>query len=867
MVLTVYSFLFLVTALISLITAYLAWKRRGVLGAKELSLLMIFVTFWSLMVFLEAIASTVENKVLLSKISYIAVVSVPVLYLIFVQRFTGIKPYNGFRKIVPLFILPVVVLILAWTNESHHLVWTGFSDIHPDSKLILYHHGIGFYIGYLFYSYFLLVLATFSLIKFILSHGKTFRTQGWILLLGTICPWVASAFYLLGINITEGFDLTPGSLCISGLLFIFAILNLQFLDLVPIAREALLENLQEGILVLDNRNRVQDINVAAKALLGIQGEVLLGMDISQIGITIPYLLDALLAKDTNATFEADLGYCLKTYTINDIKLKTKPESHLIVIRDISELIDKQKAIQKSGEEYRSLYKLFRLMADNMPDMLWAKDLDKKFIFVNKAICSTYLKADDTEEPIGKTKELFLKREMDKYPGNPDWHNIGRYSANSDDIILETGKPGVFDEFGNMDGKFCFLDVRKSPIVDENGKMVGIVGSARDVTLQKKSEVELIAAKERAEESDRLKSAFLANMSHEIRTPMNSILGFLSLMQETGASPSEQLEYFNVVKKGGERLMKTINDIIDISRIDSGQMQLNYSDTNVDEMNHIVLSLFQQEAQSKNLELIFLGMEPTENLLIQSDRNKFFAVLSNLIKNAIKYTKKGTISFGCTYDEDYLRYYVKDTGIGIPKGRHKDIFERFVQVDGSNTRDFEGSGLGLSLCKAYLEMMGGSIWLESVEGDGSTFFFQIPLKPNAKEDDLKGLDEIKTSGSRERCLNILIVEDDPGSYQYLSLILKRVNHQVSHTYTGFEAIELCRQRNKYDLILMDVKLPGIDGYETTRRIREFDSDIQIIAVSAFAFTEDHQRALKAGCNDYITKPVNKDVLLNRIDKLI
>jgi CheY-like chemotaxis protein len=398
-------------------------------------------------------------------------------------------------------------------------------------------------------------------------------------------------------------------------------------------------------------------------------------------------------------------------------------------------------------------------------------------------------------------------------------------------------------------------------------MVGIVGSARDMTLQKKSEAELIAAKERAEESDRLKSAFLANMSHEIRTPMNSILGFISLMQETGASPSEQLEYFNVVKKGGERLMKTINDIIDISRIDSGQMQLNYSETSVEELNNIALSLFQQEAQAKNLELNFMGMEPAENLLIQSDRNKFFAVLSNLIKNAIKYTKKGTVSFGCTYDEDYLRYYVKDTGIGIPKGRHKDIFERFVQVDGSNTRDFEGSGLGLSLCKAYLEMMGGSIWLESEEGDGSTFFFQIPLKTNTKEDDLKGLDELKTSTYRKRCLNILIVEDDPGSYEYLSLILKRANHQVSHTYTGFEAIELCRQRNQYDLILMDVKLPGIDGYETTHRIREFDSDIQIIAVSAFAFTEDHQRALKAGCNDYITKPVNKDILLNRLDKLI
>lgn len=867
MSLTIYSLLFLASALVAALTGVLAWMRRQSLGAKELIYLMIFAFYWSVTVFMEAVVTTLDEKILWSKISYIAVVSTPVLYLIFVYRFVGKKQLVGFRKILPFFVLPMLILLLAWTNESHHLIWTGFSSIDPATNLIQYHHGLGFLIGYMSYSYVLMSWATYLMAQFIFKHQKAFRSQGWIILIASICPWVASIFYMLNMNIAEGLDLTPGSISLSGLLFIFAILKARLLDLVPIAREALVENLDEGILVLDDRNRIQDINEAAKMQLGIEQEHFMGDDIRMVKLREKALLQALISSDSIKLFEVSDRGLYKAYKIDKILLKTKRKSRLLVIRDITESIEKQKEIQQSEERYRSMSHLFRLMADNMPDMLWAKDLDKKYLFANKVLCNELLKASDTNEPIGKTMEYFLAREQAKKPDDPHWFNFGRNSRNTDDFIMDTGQTGVFDEFGTIDGRFWYMDVRKSPIRDENGKMIGIVGSARDVTQQKKTESELITAKERAEESDRLKSSFLANMSHEIRTPMNGILGFISLMQEPGVTPDEQQAYYEAVKTGGDRLLNTINDIIELSRIDSGEMLINNIDTNVSEMLLMLHSTFAQEARSKGLQFINKESEPLEQVMIYCDRSKLYGIMSNLIKNAIKYTKKGSIEMGFMTESDRIRFYVKDTGIGIPKNRQKDIFDRFVQVDGSRTRVYEGSGVGLSLSKAYVEMMGGSIWVDSGDEEGSTFFFELPVHPVKKVVPENEEIDLKPLSDSEPGLRILIVEDDPNSFEYLSLILQRSNHRVFHTYTGFEAVELCRQHNKFDVILMDVKLPGIDGYETTRRIRDLGFDHPIIAVSAFAFSEDQQRAIMAGCNDYITKPVNKDSLLSKLDQYV
>lgn len=728
MVFTIYSLMFLATALVAGVGAMLALGRRTSKGAKDLGILLLSAMFWSFVVFLEASATTLESKLLFTKISYIAVVSTPLLYLLFVYRFVGLNRLDSFRKIVHLTVVPLVVLLLAWTNEYHHLIWTSFSPIDPQTNLLVYHHGLGFFIGYMGYNYLLMSWSTLLLARFIVQHHKTFRSQGWIVLLASMCPWVASVFYMLNVNIAEGFDLTPGSISLSGLLFIFAILRVRLLDLIPIAREALVEILLEGILVLDDQNRIQDINQAAKNQLGIEQEKLLGEDLGTIAVRRKNLQEVLMTPESRKYFEDVDDDCYKVYKINKIPLNTKPVSRLIVIRDITDTVEKQKEIQQSGERYQQLYNLFRLMADNMPDMLWAKDLEKRYIFVNKAICEGLLKVSDTEEPIGKTMEYFLEREQNKQPDNPNWFNFGRNSLNTDELVLQTGQPGLFDELGTIDGTFTYQDVRKAPIRDENGRMIGIVGSSRDVTLQKKTEAELIVAKERAEESDRLKSAFLANMSHEIRTPMNSILGFISLMQDPDITKAEQEEYFRAVKTGADRLLNTINDIIELSRIDSGEMLLHNEEIDVADLFFVLYTLFSRESAGKELVLINKFPGKSESIRVECDRTKLVAVLTNILKNAVKYTKQGSIEVGCTTEAERIRFYMKDTGIGIPADRQFAIFERFVQVDGSNTRSYEGSGLGLSLAKAYVEMMGGTIWVESQLSEGSTFCFELPIHP-------------------------------------------------------------------------------------------------------------------------------------------
>jgi len=248
--------------------------------------------------------------------------------------------------------------------------------------------------------------------------------------------------------------------------------------------------------------------------------------------------------------------------------------------------------------------------------------------------------------------------------------------------------------------------------------------------------ELLRAKEQAEESDRLKSAFLANMSHEIRTPMNGILGFSELLKEPGLSGAQQKEYIKIIEKSGNRMLNIINDIIDISKIEAGLMTLNIADSNINNQIQYIYNFFQPEAEAKKIKLSIETPLPPENVIIRTDREKVYAILTNLVKNALKYTEKGSIHFGYTYDPNQqyreLRFFVKDTGIGIPAPRQKAIFERFIQADIVDKMARQGAGLGLSISKAYVEMLGGSIWLESQENSGSTFYFTLPYNPVSKK---------------------------------------------------------------------------------------------------------------------------------------
>jgi PAS domain S-box-containing protein len=415
------------------------------------------------------------------------------------------------------------------------------------------------------------------------------------------------------------------------------------------------------------------------------------------------------------------------------------------------------------------------------------------------------------------------------------------------------------------GKSGWASDKNMPFRDISGDVIGVIGTVYDITDRKKNEFELTQAKEKAEESERLKTAFLANMSHEIRTPMNGILGFMQLLKEPDLTSNQQKEFLETIEKSGERMLKTLNDIIDISKIHSGISKLTLQESDINEQMEFIYKFFKPEIEGKGLKLLFKRELAQDEAVILTDSEKVYAVLTNLVKNAIKFTNEGSVEIGCQKDGDHLQFFVKDTGTGIAKGQTEIIFERFRQGSESLNRNYEGAGLGLAIAKSYITMLNGSIWVESEVGKGSTFYFTLPCNCESKAIRPANSDISRKRNFKMKNLNILIVEDDETSHSLLTLILQKISHKLLHARTGIEAVKICRENLDLDLILMDIRMPQMNGHDATRKIREFNKNVIIIAQTAYGFPDDMEKAFEAGCNDFISKPINHSVLDKLIEK--
>lgn len=376
--------------------------------------------------------------------------------------------------------------------------------------------------------------------------------------------------------------------------------------------------------------------------------------------------------------------------------------------------------------------------------------------------------------------------------------------------------------------------------------------------------QLTLAKEKAEENERLKTIFLQNMSHEIRTPMNGIIGFLNLLKEPDLDSDSRQKYIDIVNKSGKRLLATINNIIEISKIDSRQIAVHYSEVDIFEVTDFYFHFFHQQAEEKKLQLKLSVNLGEEDSPVITDKFILDNILTNLLNNAIKFTTKGFIEFGVYREEEMLVFYVKDTGVGIPEERQEAIFERFVQANLNITRPHEGSGLGLAIVKAYVEVLKGKLWLESHPGKGTTFFFSIPFIPAKKEDFPIDSDKEMPEVSGEK-IKMLIAEDDNISYLFIQQLLNKPEITLLRAKDGKQVIDLAKENPDLSLILMDIKMPVLNGIDATKKIREFNPLVPIIAQSAYSSPGDQEKAFEAGCNDYITKPISKKRLLSLIHK--
>lgn len=719
---------------------------------------------------------------------------------------------------------------------------------------------------------------------------------------------------------------------------------------------------------------------------------------------------------------------------------SQPVGMVYVIRNITERRLAEEKNRENEARYQQLYTMMRLMSDTMPDMLWAKDLEKKYLFANKAICENLLMATDTSEPLGNTDLFFAERERSKQPDNPNWHTFGELCMDSDAITLANMKEMQFDEYGNVRGKFLYLDVRKAPLFDSNGKLMGVVGTARDITKRKRIESELkqqsnlrkllmdistefiniplgqveetidkalarmaefvgadrayifdydfdkqicintyewcsegtspqidalqavpngdipdwvashvkgesvyisniaelpegglkqilemqgiksvlsvpmlhdgkcigfvgfdsvkkhheysepelqlldvfgnmlvnisqrkqneqslLAAKAKAEESDKLKSAFIKNISHEIRTPLNGIIGFGQFLADPDTSPDERNFFFDYVSKASERLINTVTDYMDMARLVSGTIEAHSYYFNLNDALKDVINDYRKMCLEKKI--WFEVMEPDEPVesIVFSDKELIIKALNKLADNALKFTASGKITIGYTVHDRHLQFTVKDTGKGIAKDKLQEIFGMFIQEDMSMTREYEGSGLGLTIAAGFVALLDGKIWAESELGKGSAFYFTIPLgetDPQAKPEIIK---------MRKRALTstplVLLADDDESSFFFLELVVKKAGCNYLRADSGIEAVALCKDNPDISLVLMDVMMPEMNGMEAVKAIREFRPNLPVIALTAYAQTGDEKLFLSAGFDEYKVKPVTHKDLKRLLGKYL
>ncbi|MBI5542033.1 MAG: PAS domain S-box protein [Bacteroidia bacterium] len=613
--------------------------------------------------------------------------------------------------------------------------------------------------------------------------------------------------------------------------------------------KATFDAINDVVMLLTADHNILEINKAGINMLGLKRDDIIGnkccllVHNNNSPIKECPCSNSFKSKQTEVSEYTKNGrtFELTAFPILDINNNVYAFTH--IVKDITERKLSEEAIYRSKKDWEDTF-------ESITDMITIHDNDYNIIHVNKA-GKELLNIPEFE------KQLKLKC-YSLYHGT---YNPPKGCPSCD--CMKNGTPGIFELYEpHLDR---FLEIRAIPRLDINSQAIGMIHVVRDITKRKQEESDLIRAKEKAEESDRLKSAFLANMSHEIRTPMNGILGFAGLLKENNLSVEKQKSFIEIIEQSGQRMLNTINDIIDISKIESGQISLYFHEININKALEELYNFFNNHASENGLTLKIESELQDSDCIFETDLTKFNQIFTNLINNAIKFTKSGSIVIGCQLNNNKIEFYVKDTGMGIPIENQKLIFERFRQGSESYTRGYEGSGLGLSISKAFVELLGGKMWVKSEVNSGSTFYFSLPN--NIKKEIIINNESTVIKLLDLENKNILIVEDDKTSSLFIQSILLSTKANIIAAENGKIALEILKNNSNIDLILMDMKMPVLDGYKTTIEIRKTNKTIPIIAQTAFAFSEDEKKILECGCNAYISKPIIKDKLLLKIHQHI
>jgi len=530
------------------------------------------------------------------------------------------------------------------------------------------------------------------------------------------------------------------------------------------------------------------------------------------------------------------------------------------------------AQKRAEEELAHERNLLRTLIDTIPDLIYVKDSAGRLLVVNRALASL-LGAASPEALLGKT-------DLDCHP-----EALARSLWADDQKVMSSGEALINREECPADfrGNANWVLTTKVPLRDSSGQIMGLMSVSRDITSRKRAEKEIETARDAAEAANRAKSEFLANMSHEIRTPLNGIMGMTELALETALN-AEQREYLEAVKLSADSLLSVINDVLDFSKIEAGKLELSPIEFDLRAQLQEIFRLMAGPARLKGLRLE-CTVAPDISRLIYGDPTRLRQVVVNLLGNAVKFTDQGEVSLQVFKEREdegglNLHFVVQDTGIGIAAAKQTAVFEAFAQADGSTTRRYGGTGLGLTISQRLVQMMGGRIWVESEEGHGSRFHFTARFrsltngKLRAEQGIAAGAARLpgpRSPGFRHRDgVDILLAEDNDVSRLFIVRQLEKRGHRVVVATNGQEALEAFSKR-PFDLVLMDLQMPGMDGLEATAAIRQLEKDsgtrVPIVALTAHALKGTWERCQKAGMDGFIPKPVQITAMFETLDEFL
>ncbi len=524
-------------------------------------------------------------------------------------------------------------------------------------------------------------------------------------------------------------------------------------------------------------------------------------------------------------------------------------------KKIEEEINKK---QQAMNSLRKSEEKFRAISEASPLGIAVSDHHGQLIFVNPSLM----------HQTGIPKDFFLDRTWlrkvlieDRQKVETLWENAHKQQTDSFESVFR---------LRTENNEIIWIHLKASSML-LNGAFIGMVSLLDNITRQKNFEEELIKAKNKAEESDRVKSAFLANMSHEIRTPMNAILGFSDLLSSDDYGDNEKIEFVNLIKSSGRLLLNLINDIIDISKIEAGELKIQKSKCNPGSLMVELFQAYKQQLENMgkaNIQLILEQPKEASEILLFTDRMRLHQIVSNLLNNAIKFTDEGYINYGFIIANGNLQFYVKDSGIGIPESKTEIIFERFRQADDSHSRLFGGTGLGLAIVKNLVDMLGGSVWVESIHGKGTIFYFTLPYEDSRSSDETGSISENENSLYPDFSnKTILIAEDNEANYLLLKRILSKTKATILYAPNGLIAMDMAASSPSPDIILMDIQMPEMNGIEAMKKIRQHGFRMPAIAVTAFTMMEEEKDYVQRGFDAYLQKPLGAEKLFETLEAFL